>query len=106
VGPRGKVDEAGLPVPEDVYVVGYDNTYLAELALVSLTRRPPPARAGRVRTYETSPRGAQAAPDPALLMSARASVEISITVTSNIERLIRLLPFPERGGSRHPRRVI
>ena len=70
------IDEAGLSVPEDVSVVGYDNTYLAELALVSLisvdqprhgrTRRPPPARAGRVRTYETSPRGLEAAPDPAL----------------------------------------
>jgi DNA-binding LacI/PurR family transcriptional regulator len=39
VGLRGKVDEAGLSVPEDVSVVGYDNTYLAELALVSLTSR-------------------------------------------------------------------
>jgi hypothetical protein len=39
VGPRGKVDEAGLSVPEDVYVVGYDNTYLADRALVSLTSR-------------------------------------------------------------------
>jgi DNA-binding LacI/PurR family transcriptional regulator len=39
VGPRGKVDEAGLSVPEDVYIVGYDNTYLADRALISLTSR-------------------------------------------------------------------
>jgi DNA-binding LacI/PurR family transcriptional regulator len=44
VGPRGKVDEAGLSVPEDVFVVGYDNMYLAELALVSLTSVDQPRR--------------------------------------------------------------
>jgi myo-inositol 2-dehydrogenase / D-chiro-inositol 1-dehydrogenase len=44
VGPRGKVDEAGLSVPEDVSVVGYDNMYLAELALVSLTSVDQPRR--------------------------------------------------------------
>jgi DNA-binding LacI/PurR family transcriptional regulator len=44
LGPRGKVDEAGLSVPEDVSVVGYDNTYLAELALVSLTSVDQPRR--------------------------------------------------------------
>ena len=42
--PRGKVDEAGLSVPKYVYVVGYDNTYLAELALVSLTSVDQPRR--------------------------------------------------------------
>jgi DNA-binding LacI/PurR family transcriptional regulator len=44
VGPRGKVDEAGLSVPEDVSVVRYDNTYLAEIALVSLTSVDQPRR--------------------------------------------------------------
>jgi DNA-binding LacI/PurR family transcriptional regulator len=38
------IDEAGLSVPEDVSVVGYDNTYLAELALVSLTSVDQPRR--------------------------------------------------------------
>ena len=44
MGPRGKVDEAGLSVTEDVSVVGYDNTYLVGLALVSLTSIDQPRR--------------------------------------------------------------
>lgn len=38
------IDEAGLSVPEDISVVGYDNTYLAGLALVSLTSIDQPRR--------------------------------------------------------------